>query len=151
MADVIRLNIESGEKEIELVNAKRGLSVTVTVAVYDVFFLGAIMEAADKLDAIGSKLRDLAPPVTASSEQFIDFYRKSKEVDKETRDIIDSLFDAPVCDTLFPKQSMFSVGNGAPTWANILYAIVDQMDGGLADEKEKAQTRIRKYSAKYKK
>lgn len=149
MAD-ISLKIESGEKEIELVNAKRGLSVSVVVAVYDVFFLGRIVEAAERLDGLHSELQKLAPSENAGAEKFIEFYRKSREYDKQMREVIDELFDVEVCDTLFPRQSMFTVGDGAPTWANILYAIIDQMDEGLAGEKEKAQSRIRKYSAKYK-
>lgn len=150
MAD-ISLKIDSGDKEIELINEKRGLSVSVIVAVYDVFFLGSIMEAAEKLDALQSDMEKLAPGENGSNEKFIEFFRKSREVDAEMRGVIDELFGVAVCDALFPRQSMFAIGNGAPTWANILYSVIDQMDDGLEDEKKKAQTRIRKYSAKYKK
>lgn len=150
MAD-ISLKIESGVKELELVNEKRGLSATIFVAVYDIFFLGAVMEAAEKLDALHGEMRSQTPSENASAEKFISFYHKSKEIDLQMREIIDELFDAKVCDALYPKQSMFAVGNGAPTWANILYSVIDQLDDGLAAEKENAQARIRKYSAKYKK
>lgn len=149
MAD-ISLKIESGEKEIELVNEKRNLSVTIIVAAYDVFFLGRIMEAAEQLDALHSEMKAQTPSETANAEKFIAFYHKSKDIDARMREIIDALFDAEVCNTLFPRQSMFAVGNGAPTWANVLYSVIDQLDDGLADEKQKAQERIRKYSAKYK-
>lgn len=147
MADM-SIKIESGERTVDLVNELRGVSVPVIVAVYDVFFLGRIMEAAEKLDALHSELKSEAP---ADAEKFMDFYRKSQLTDKQMREIIDGLFDAPVCDTLYAHQSMFALGNGVPTWANVLYGVIDSMDAGLTSEKANAQQRIRKYSEKYKK
>ena len=72
-------------------------------------------------------------------------------IDAEMRNIIDGIFAVPVCAALFPKQTVYAVGGGFPTWANLLYAIVDKMDEGAAGEKKMAQQRIRKYSEKYKK
>ena len=85
-----------------------------------------------------------------SNEKFRLAGQKALETDPKMRAIVDDLLGAPVCDTLFPRQSMFTVGNGAQTWENILYSVIDQMDDGLAAEKEKARARIRKYSEKYK-
>ena len=145
----ISLNIESAEKEIELCNEKRGLSVTVLIAPYDIFFLGRIVEASTKLDELHEKLKDDAPKGDAGYERYAKFYAESQEVDRQMRGIIDGVFDAPVCDTLFPTQSMFAIGGGMPTWANILTCIIDQLDESLDGEKAKAQERIRKYSSKY--
>lgn len=144
-----RLRIESAEKEIELVNEKRGLSVTVLIAPYDIFFLGKITEASEKLDGLHEKLKNDAP--NGDYESFARFYAESREIDAEMRGIIDGIFNAEVCNTLFPTQSMFALAGGMPTWANILTCIIDQLDESLEGEKRKAQDRIRKYSAKYKK
>ena len=147
MAD-IKLSVESGEKEVELVNAKRNLSVTVLVAVYDVFFMGRVMETAEKLDELQRELQARTPK---EPEKFMEFYRYCREVDGMMRKAIDELFGQTVCDAILPDVSMFAIGNGAPAWANILYSVIDHMDDGLVKEKETAQARIRKYSAKYKK
>lgn len=115
----------------------------ITFNPYDVFFLGKITAAAEKMDKLQSGLR------TAGDDWAI-IYQKSKEVDKQMREIIDELFAAPVCDKLFDGISVFAIGNGWPLWSNLLFAVVDNMDAGLEVEKEKAQVRIRKYSEKYK-
>lgn len=148
MAD-ISLKIESGEKEIELINAKSGSSVNVIIAVYDILFLYRIMDAAEQLDGLRKEVADLITD-NMSNEKFRLVGQKALETDPKMRAIVDDLLGAPVCDTLFPRQSMFTIGNGAQTWENILYSVIDQMDGGLAAEKEKARARIRKYSEKYK-
>lgn len=145
------LNIDGGELRLTLRNAATDKSVDVLLAVYDVFFIGRILECADKCDEANTALSAKSPSADAGNNAFIDFYHKAQEADREIRGVIDELFDAPVCDTLFPNYSMFAIGNGAPVWANLLTAIVEQMDSGLDAEKKKAQERIKKYSAKYKK
>ena len=147
----MKLSVDNALKEIDIVSGEE--EITVKIAVYDVFFLGRIMEAGDKYDKLNSELLEQTPEASADYKAFIEYYHKSQEIDRQMRDVIDALFNAPVCDTLFPEQqqSMFAIGGGAPTWANILAAIIDGMDSGLDAEKQKAQARIRKYSAKYKK
>lgn len=141
MAD-IGLVFDSGVKTLELSDGK-GHSVEVCFNPYDTLFLGSIINAAEKLDKKQTALKELGDDWKA-------VYDASIKVDAEMRDILDGIFDAPVCAALFPRQTVFAVGNGFPAWANLLYAVVDQMDAGIAGEKEKAQARIRKYSEKYK-
>lgn len=143
MAD-IGLVFDSGIKTLELKDEK-GNSVEVSFNPYDALFLFAIMDAAEKLDAEQAKLR------VPTADNWRDYYKTALEVDKSMKKIIDDLFGAPICETLFPRQTVYAVGNGLPVWTNLLYAVVDHMDVGLAEEKKKAQERIRKYSAKYKK
>ena len=146
-----KLHIDGAEKEFELVNDKNGATVNVLIAIYDVFLIGRIMEVADELDKLQDKMYAQSPAESADNAAYIAFYHAAQDIDREMRNAIDGLFDAPVCDTLFPRQSMFALGNGAPTWANILVSVIENMDSGLDSEKQKAQARIRKYSAKYKK
>ena len=145
MAD-IGLVFDSGIKTLELSDGK-GHSIEVVFNPYDTLSLGKIMETAEALDAMQTKLRDAAQNTT----DWKAFYPVSKEVDADMRKAIDDLYEQPVCETLFPKQSVHALGNGFPVWANLLYAQIDQMDAGLAVEKANAQQRIRKYSEKYKK
>lgn len=141
MAD-IGLVFDSGIKTLELSDGK-GHSIEVSFNPYDALFLGSIMAAAEKLDEKQATLKGLGDNWQA-------IYDASIKADAEMRDILDGVFDAPVCAALFPRQTVFAVGGGFPAWANLLYAVVDQMDAGLAGEKEKAQARIKKYSEKYK-
>lgn len=145
------LKIDGGLKRIELVNAQSEASVEVLVAIYDIFFIGRILEIADACDKLQTQMMEQSPDADAGNEAFIEFYHKAQDIDREMRNKIDGLFNDAVCDALFPNQSMFAIGNGAPTWANFLTGIVESMDIGLDGEKKKAQERIRKYSAKYRK
>lgn len=142
MAD-INLTIDTGVKSLELTDGK-GHSVVVTFNPYDVLFFGTIMDAADKLDAEQTKLREI------QSDDLKVIYQACMDADKAMREIIDGIFNAPVCDALFPNQTVHAIGNGFPAWCNLLSAIADHIDAGLEAEKEKAQARIKKYSSKYK-
>ena len=143
MAD-INLTFDSGIRTLELTDGK-GHSVEVTFNPFDVVFIGSIMDAAEKLDEVQKRLKSF------SSDDWREVYKACMDADKEMRDILDGLFDVPICDALFSGQSVHAVGNGFPAWANLLCAVLDNMDTGLAAEKELAQSRIRKYSSKYKK
>lgn len=143
MAD-LSLKFDTGERTLELTDGK-GKSVEVTFNPYDLMFLNELVTAAESLDAEQAKLND------AKTDDWKAFYKKCVEVDKRMREILDAIFNAPVCATLFPRQTVYAVGGGVPAWGNFLFAIVDQMDVGMAAEKETAQKRIRKYSEKYKK
>lgn len=142
MAD-INLSFDSGVKTLELSDGK-GHAIEVTFNPYDVMFFGTIMDAAEKLDAEQSKLAAI------KSEDWKEIYDACMESDKAMRNIIDGIFDAPVCAALFPHQTVHAIGSGFPAWCNLLYAITDHMDVGLEAEKAKTQERIKKYSSKYK-
>lgn len=143
MAEV-NLNFESGTRTLEL-TATNGQSVEVKYNPYDVMLIGTIMDAAEKLDEIQKRLTSI------KSEDWREVYKACMDADKEMRGILDGIFNVPICDALFSGQTVQAIGNGFPAWANLLCAILDVMDTGLAEEKTKAQSRIRKYSSKYKK
>lgn len=139
MADII--SFETGLKTFSL-NDKCEVTFNPT----DVSFLEKLYNAAEQLDARQERFRD----ESKNPENAAKLFELARVCDAEIREIIDGLFDAPVCAAVFPEVSMFAVGDGFPVWANLLYAVVDKMDGSLTAEKATAQKRIRKYSAKYK-
>lgn len=141
MAD-ITLSFDTGERSLELTDG-RGHSVEVRFNPYDIMFLNVLVGAAEKLDAEQGKLKNIG------TENWAAVYEASVEADKRMREILDGIFDAPICEALFPNQTVYAIGNGFPAWSNFLHAIVDKMDVGLSAEKEAAQKRIRKYSEKY--
>lgn len=138
------LSFDSGERTLELKDAKGINSVEVLFNPYDVMFLGKLVNAAEQIDAVQSELK------STPTDNFMKFYDASITADKKMRGILDCVFNVPVCEKLFPRQTVYAVGNGFPAWANLLYAVIDHMDAGLDEEKNRAQERIRKYSEKYK-
>lgn len=71
--------------------------------------------------------------------------------DKEMRDMIDGIFGMPVCEPLFGSMNVYALADGFPVWANLLLAVMDEIDESFALEQKKMTPRLDKYTAKYKK
>ena len=70
--------------------------------------------------------------------------------DAEMRADIDGLFGEGVSKALFPTVSVFALAGGFPLWANFCMAVIDEIDGNLVQEEQKARARVDKYMKKYK-
>lgn len=132
------IRFDTGEKTFDL-NGK----VEVRFNPADMLFLERLYKAAEDLDAAQTAFAQAA----GKQERPFDLAR---ECESKMRGIIDALFGVPVCDKLFDGVSVFAAGDGFPLWSNLLFAIIDQMDDSLTAQKTRAQERVRKYSAKYK-
>lgn len=84
----------------------------------------------------------------ADKRQIFDFAR---ERDAEMREVIDGVFDAPVSDAVFGGMNVYAMAGGLPVWSNLLLAIMDEIDTTFAREQKATNSRIAKYTAKYKK
>lgn len=84
----------------------------------------------------------------AKDNEIFDIARKRND---EMRGMIDAAFGAPVCDALFGSMNVWALADGLPVWANFLLAIMEEIDTSFAQSQKLANTRIRKYSEKYKK
>ena len=82
-----------------------------------------------------------------TTREIFDIARQRNE---EMREMIDGALDAPVCDAVFGDMNVYAMANGLPAWANLLLAIIDEVDSGVTSEQKKTDARIRKYSEKYK-
>lgn len=69
--------------------------------------------------------------------------------DAEMRDMIDNVFDVPVCDDLFGKMNVYALADGLPIWCNLMLTIMDETDTSFAREQKRTNPRIAKYTAKY--
>ena len=74
----------------------------------------------------------------------------AKRRDAEMREMIDNALGAPVCDAVFHDMNVYALADGLPVWANLLLAIMDEMDTTFAEEQKRTNVRLRKYSDKYK-
>lgn len=79
-----------------------------------------------------------------------EIFRIARERDKEMRDMIDSLFDAPVCENVFGTMNVYALADGLPAWCNLMLALMDEVDTGFAREQKAMNPRIKKYTEKYK-
>ena len=65
------------------------------------------------------------------------------------RDMIDGLFETPVCAALFGTMNVYALADGLPVWANLMLAVLDQVDTTLTQEKLRTNPRIQKYTERW--
>lgn len=75
----------------------------------------------------------------------------AKAMDAEMRGMIDDVFGTEVCSPLFGNISVYASADGLPLWANLMLAVIDEMDDAFAREKKASNPRIKKYTDKFKK
>lgn len=73
----------------------------------------------------------------------------ARKRDTEMREIIDGVFDAPVCSALFGSMNVYAMADGLPAWANLMLAVMDEIDTSFAKQKKLTDPRISKYLARY--
>lgn len=110
----------------------------------DSVFVTKIAEAFDKIGAIEEKYQ---AKFKAAAEKEV--FSISRERDRETRQIIDEILGDGACDAVFGNMSVFALADGLPVWCNLFFAIMEQMDASVIKERKKTDSRISKYTAKY--
>ena len=136
------LNFEVGKVSYSL-NDKIEVSFNPT----DSEFIERLYATFDKLDSEQEEYQKKIESLSEPKEIFA-FIRGK---DKEMRALIDSIFDAPVSDAVFDTMNVYAMAGGLPVWANLLFAIMDEVDGGFTREKKATSPRVEKYLEKYKK
>lgn len=112
----------------------------------DIEFVKRLFDVFDNLDKKQEAYRAEIEK-TADKKQVFDIARRR---DEEMRGLIDGLFDAPVCNAVFGKMSVYALADGLPVWCNLMLAVMDEVDTTFAREQKTNNTRITKYTAKYK-
>lgn len=118
---------------------------TVTFNPTDSAFVERLFNTFDELDKKQEAYK--AEVEKAQKREIFDIARKR---DAEMREMIDNALDAPVCDAVFGGMNVYALADGLPVWANLLLAIMDEIDTSFARETKLTDSRIRKYSEKYK-
>ncbi len=104
-------------------------------------FFDAFEELKKRQDSYTKEIEE----VTDNAEVF----RVANKMDQEMRSIIDGLFGVPVCEKLFGDMNVYAMANGLPVWANLIMAVLEELQQASADQMKLTDPRLRKYSAKY--
>lgn len=136
------LNFDDGKVSYSL-NDKVEVSFNPT----DGQFIERLYDTFDKLDKEQEDYKTKLETIVEPKEVFA-FIRKK---DNEMRGLIDSIFDAPVSAAVFDQMNVYAMANGLPVWANLLFAVMDEIDGSFVREKKATSPRVTKYLEKYKK
>ncbi len=111
----------------------------------DSAFVEKLFSAFDTLDKRQDAYKAEVEKIGDKREIF-DIARKR---DAEMREIIDGVFDAPVCAALFGGMNVYAMADGLPAWANLMLAVMDEIDTSFAKQKKLTDPRISKYLARY--
>lgn len=140
--DTVQFEFETGVKTYDL-NKK----VTVDFNPADTEFAKAIFDAFDEMDKLQEGMRAEVEKCPVTKEVF-EIYRK---YDKQMREKIDGIFGKPICEPLFGKMSLFAIADGLPVWANLMLAVMNEIETTLDAARKASEERIKKYTNKYKK
>ena len=80
-----------------------------------------------------------------------EIFEIARRRDAEMRDMIDGLFEKPVCAALFGTMNVYSLADGLPVWCNLMLAVIDQIDTTFSREQKRTNPRIAKYTDRWKK
>lgn len=111
----------------------------------DSAFVERLFDAFDTLDKRQEAYRAEVEKIGEKREIF-DVARKR---DAEMREIIDGVFGEPVCGAVFGDMNVYAMGDGLPAWANLMLAVMDEIDTSFANQKKLTDPRIAKYTARY--
>ena len=123
-----------------LVDYDLGGKVTVSLNPTDVMFGDKLFDAIDELCNISDE------PLPDDTKEMLTVLL---DRDKRAREIIDNLFGKEVCRPLYDTISVFAIADGLPLWANLLIAILEQMQTGAEKRYAEVEKKIKKYTAKY--
>ena len=111
----------------------------------DTAFVEGLFKTFDALDAKQEAYR-----AEAEKAEKREIFAIARRWDAEMREMLDETLGAPVCDALFGDMNVYAMASGLPVWANLLLAIMDEVDTVFAREQKMTDARVRKYSEKYK-
>ena len=120
-------------------------SVEVSFNPTDAAFGEKLFNAFDTLD----KRQESYKVEVGKAEGKRELFDVVRKLDGEMREIINDVFEFDVCSGLFGELNVYALAEGLPLWANLLFAIMDEMDETVMREKKAMNPRIAKYTKKY--
>ncbi len=143
------IQIESGIKEYPITLYDGQEPVVVRFNPTNMIFIEKVFNTFDEMDEIGeginAKIREVG-------DDWKRLFELTREAEQKMRGKLNEAFGKDICTPLFGEyESVYAAGDGLPIWANILLAIIDEMDSAFVEEKKKQNPRIQKYTEKYSK
>lgn len=113
----------------------------------DSAFVGRLHQAFEGLD---KKQEGYLAEIDAMQDNR-QIFQFAQERDKEMRAVIDSVFEAPVSDSIFGSLNVYALADGLPLWCNFLLAVMDEVDENVSKQQKLTSPRVERYTAKYRK
>ena len=123
--------------------------VTVRFNPTDAAFLEKLTALFSSLDALQEEVSSLQAGIPEDDDSAV--LALARDLDGRMRTLLDDFFGEPVCEALFGSMNLFASAGGLPVWANLLLALSEEVETAMQGELTARETRIAKYTAKYKK
>lgn len=133
------LNVNIGIKEYSINgDTSRILRVNTT----DINILTRLDKAETELMKIASQYENIGEKITVEV---------ITDLDTKVREQVDYIFDGKVSDIIFGNTNCISVAGGQPIFMNFLDVILPVIKSDIAEEQEKSEKKISKYTSQVKK
>lgn len=137
------LDFDTGVKTFTINNDE---NKTILFCPSDREFLDVISAAIDKLSATQDKWAKMSEAANGDVKKLDDC---AKRAEAELREIVDGIFEKPVCSDLFGRQSVYSLASGAPLWFNFLLAVIEAFDAEIAIQQKETNPKLQRLLKKY--
>lgn len=111
----------------------------------DVGVMSRLQDSYPKLDELTAEVKNLASADVSDEDIVVTF----KKIDKQMREIVDNIFDYPVCDICCDGGSMYDPVGGQLRFEYIIDRISKLYKTSLNDEFKKIQAKMKTHTAKY--
>lgn len=135
-----QIHLDSGTQEYTLND-----SCVIRFNPTDIFFVEQLYNAVDQLGQMEDKRAELAQTAEDVMAKFAAWH----EMDSKAKQIINDLFGTEVCAACWGNVSPLAFSGGFPLWANLLCAVMDEIDETIKTEQAAATPRVNKYLKKY--
>ena len=140
----MQLNIDTGVKSIEIIRDGEHVG--------DVKFSTSDPALLARLRTVSKKAEEIQASANLSDTADIDAaLDEAIRIDKETRDLLDWAFGAPVSDVVFGDSFCFTTSAGVTAMEQFLAGIMPIVEESFSAEVAAAKERQDKYLAKYRK
>lgn len=119
---------------------------TVTFNPADARFVGRLQDLTQKLGDIQSEKEE-----TINARGVESVFDASEEADRKMRAEIDGVLGDGACAALWGDIDCSALAEGLPLWANLMFALIDSCDEGIAQQQKLSRPRLEKYTKKYSK
>ena len=144
----MNISLSTGVKEVNFTDEHGNVKSTVYFNPTDPVFAERLYKTFSTLDANDEQYHKRI----VEEKDATKIFDIARTMDAEMRKMIDELLSSTgVCDAIFGKISIYAWCDGMPLWANLLLAIMSEMDNALDAEKKASDPRIQKYTSKFSK
>ncbi len=131
--------------ETGLVSYSLNGKIEVTFNPTDAAFVETLFNAFSELDRRQEEYKTIVESSTDNKAVF----EAARKADADMRETINTVFGTDVCTPLFGGMNVYAMAGGLPAWANLLLAVMDEIDTGFAREQKATNPRLEKYLKKY--